>query len=150
MGEDAPDNYARYYESAKVALLNDALMSPAASVIDRVGGLSDETLQVIEPLMLAREAERRYGEGVFGLYVISMTRELSDLLEPLLLMRWARTSLPITPLFETLDDLRRAPDVLRALEAEARAVEQPLPGAAVRQRARFSPSRPECNLGGSA
>ncbi len=115
LGEDAPDNYARYYESAKVALLNDALTSPAASVIDRVGGLSDETLQVIEPLMLAREAERRYGEGVFGLYVISMTRELSDVLEPLLLMRWARASLPITPLFETLDDLQRAPRVLRTL-----------------------------------
>jgi phosphoenolpyruvate carboxylase len=115
LGEDTPDNYARYYESAKVALLNDALGAPAASVIDRVGGLTDETLQVIEPLMLAREAEKRYGEGVFGLYVISMTRDLSDVLEPLLLMRWARASLPITPLFETLDDLRRAPDVLRTL-----------------------------------
>lgn len=118
LGEGTPEGYERYYESARVALLNEALAAPSASVIDRVGGLSADTLAVIEPLMLAREAERRYGEGVFGLYIISMTRELSDALEPLLLMRWARASLPIAPLFETLDDLRRAPDVLRAMFAQ--------------------------------
>ncbi|MBX7212445.1 MAG: phosphoenolpyruvate carboxylase [Thermoflexales bacterium] len=112
LGEPMPEGLD---EVGQLAALNLALVLPAASVLDRVGTLSDETRAIVEPLSLVREAERRYGEGVFGQYVISMTRDLSDVLEVLLLMRWARASLPISPLFETLDDLQRAPDILRAM-----------------------------------
>src|SRR5690606_4906254 len=42
------------------------------------------------------------------------TDGVSDLLEVELLMRLTGAALPIVPLFETLDDLQRAPEILRA------------------------------------
>src|SRR5690606_1566650 len=62
-------------------------------------------------------------------YVISMTHDVSDLLELLLLMKEAgltrvepggglRSSMHCVPLFETIDDLDRAPGLLRQTLAE--------------------------------
>jgi phosphoenolpyruvate carboxylase len=47
-----------------------------------------------------------------GIYIISMTAEVSDLLEVELLQKLTGAKLPIAPLFETLGDLNRAPRVL--------------------------------------
>ncbi|MCR9260145.1 MAG: phosphoenolpyruvate carboxylase [Pseudomonadaceae bacterium] len=54
-------------------------------------------------------------------YVISMARHPSDVLAVILLLRDAglKQNLPIVPLFETLDDLERAPDTLNALLSNA-------------------------------
>jgi phosphoenolpyruvate carboxylase len=49
-----------------------------------------------------------------------MTDGLSDVLEVLLLMRWCRADLCIVPLFETLRDLERAPEILRTMFGHAR------------------------------
>jgi phosphoenolpyruvate carboxylase len=46
-----------------------------------------------------------------------MTDGVSDILEVDLLQKLAASSLPVAPLFETLDDLERAPDVLQELFA---------------------------------
>jgi phosphoenolpyruvate carboxylase len=69
------------------------------------------------------------GPESLGVYVISMTAGLSDVLAPLLLAREAglfdpgsegeapRSGMDIVPLFETIDDLRRCPELLsRMLE----------------------------------
>jgi phosphoenolpyruvate carboxylase len=109
--------YADLDEGAKVNTLNAALAQPARSALDQAGALSDEALSVIEPIRLAREAVRRYGREAMGVYIISMTDALSDALEALLLMRWCGARLPIAPLFETLRDLQRAPDILAAMFA---------------------------------
>src|SRR5262245_52544677 len=56
-----------------------------------------------------------------GAYVITMTRQASDLLAVQLLQRIAGVKQPlrIVPLFETADDLRRAPEVMgRVLEID--------------------------------
>ncbi len=66
----------------------------------------------------ALEAVRAADPGAVGLFIISMTADVSDVLEVLLLQRVAGTALPVAPLFETLDDLRRAPDVLARLFAD--------------------------------
>jgi phosphoenolpyruvate carboxylase len=116
--ELAPD-YEKQDEAAKVALLSAALAQPTRSALDRAGSLSDETRNVLEPLMLAREAIRRYGPSVVGVYIISMTDDLSDVLEVLLMMRWCRVNLSIVPLFETLKDLDHAPAILHAMFAHA-------------------------------
>ncbi len=108
-------SYAALDEAQKVAVLSQALSQPARSVLDRAGDLSDETRNVIEPIQLAREAMRRYGREVMGVYVISMTNGLSDVLEVLLLLRWCGANMSIAPLFETLDDLDRAPAILKAM-----------------------------------
>jgi len=44
-----------------------------------------------------------------------MTDDVSDVLEVELLMKLAGAAMPVSPLFETLDDLRRAPAILREL-----------------------------------
>jgi phosphoenolpyruvate carboxylase len=57
-----------------------------------------------------------------GAYVITMTRQASDILAVQLLQRAAGVNQPlrIVPLFETADDLRRAPEVVaRVLEVPA-------------------------------
>lgn len=108
-------HYAELDEAEKVAVLTEQLSRPSSSVLDRVAPLDEETANVTEPLVLAREAIKRYGQDALGVYVISMTAGLSDVLEVLLLMAWCRVRLPIVPLFETRDDLRHAPDILRAM-----------------------------------
>lgn len=62
-------------------------------------------------------------EGALACYIISMARQVSDVLAVRLLLKAAGGggTLPIAPLFETLDDLDRAPQViseLLALEAQ--------------------------------
>jgi phosphoenolpyruvate carboxylase len=57
------------------------------------------------------------GPEALGIYIISMTDGVSDVLEVELLQKLAGSSLPIAPLFETLDDLERAPEVLTELFA---------------------------------
>lgn len=111
------DNYAQLDEAQKVALLTAQLSQPNSSLLDRIGPLDEGALCVTEPLELAREAIERYGREALGIYIISMTDGLSDVLEVALLMAWCRVRLPIAPLFETREDLRHAPDILRAMFA---------------------------------
>jgi phosphoenolpyruvate carboxylase len=59
-------------------------------------------------------AQEVYGQDLFGAFVVSMTQCPADVLSVLLLSRWAgcQENLMIAPLFETVDDLRNAPEVL--------------------------------------
>jgi phosphoenolpyruvate carboxylase len=109
----ACENYPELDEEAKVAVLTDQLAQPGYSMLDRA--LSSETLRVTEPIQLAREAIARYGRSALGVYIISMTDGLSDVLEVMLFMRWCGCDLPIVPLFETRDDLKNAPAILRRM-----------------------------------
>ncbi len=56
-----------------------------------------------------------------GAYVISMARQPSDVLAVLLLLKeqGCRHNIPISPLFETLDDLEHAADAMQALLDQA-------------------------------
>ncbi len=116
---DAQADQARRYveldETARVTLLEALLAKPNSSVLDQLRDLSPDALRVLEPMQLAREAIKRYGREVMGIYIISMTSTLSDVLETLLMMEWARVSLPIAPLFETREDLQHAPAILTAM-----------------------------------
>jgi phosphoenolpyruvate carboxylase len=77
---------------------------------------------VFDQLAYARDA---YGAAAIGLYIISMARSAADVLAVLALARRAQcidadghVPLDIAPLFETVDDLRRAPATLTALFAD--------------------------------
>jgi len=76
----------------------------------------------------AAEMRRRYGAQALRHYVISHTEDVSDLLEVLLLQKEcgllqgtlddaARAELIVVPLFETIDDLRHAPRIMREFYA---------------------------------
>ncbi len=111
----AHPDYEQLDEAKKQELLTAALKTATVLPTGRVASLSADTRTIIEPLRLAVRAQKQYGPDALGIYIISMTNEVSDVLEVLLLQSLAGVHLPIAPLFETLDDLTRAPTILSAL-----------------------------------
>ncbi|MDJ0689871.1 MAG: phosphoenolpyruvate carboxylase [Xenococcaceae cyanobacterium MO_188.B32] len=84
---------------------------------------SESTCEIIETLRMLRELQQEFGLSICKTYIISMTNHVSDVLEVMLLAQEAglydpatsRTTVRIVPLFETVDDLKRAPSVMRDL-----------------------------------
>jgi phosphoenolpyruvate carboxylase len=109
-----PD-YAKLGEDEKRSLLQSALTTARSLAPEALARLSPATHNVLDPLVLAGRAGARFGAAALGIYIISMTDDVSDVLEVEWLMKLAGAALPIAPLFETLDDLNRAPEVLSAL-----------------------------------
>ncbi len=111
-------DYAGQPEAGKRAQLTTALATATPLGATALARFSPATRQVLDPLRLAALAAAKLGPAAFGIYIISMTDEVSDLLEVALLMKVTGADLPIAPLFETLDDLERAPVILAALFTE--------------------------------
>ncbi len=111
----ARHDYARLPEATKCELLAAALVTAKPLSAAGIAEFSGATRHVLEPLRLAAQASSRFGPEALGIYVISMTNDVSDLLEVQFLMRLTGANLPIAPLFETFDDLARAPQILREL-----------------------------------
>ncbi|HSY53184.1 MAG TPA: phosphoenolpyruvate carboxylase, partial [Opitutaceae bacterium] len=112
------EHYAKLNEAEKISVLGAALgrAEPlTAAVLEK---LSAATRDVIDPLQLAARAAAKFGPEALGIYIISMTDGVSDVLEVALLQQLAGATLPIAPLFETLADLDRAPQILAALFAQ--------------------------------
>jgi phosphoenolpyruvate carboxylase len=113
-----PD-YEERDEAQKISALTAALKDAKVLGGSPLEALTADARTVIDPLRLAVRAQVEYGAGSLGIYVISMTDGVSDLLEVQLLQAWAGIHLPIAPLFETLDDLNRAPSILASLFSSA-------------------------------
>jgi phosphoenolpyruvate carboxylase len=87
--------------------------------------LAPGTIRVLDTFRAVRTIQLEMGERAANTYIVSMTTEPDDLLRVLLLAREAgladlaadpaESRLDVVPLFETLDDLERAPEVMRAL-----------------------------------
>lgn len=80
--------------------------------------LGDEAAELMALLHLIRDVHDGPDPDAIGPFILSMTRSADDLLAVLLLVRYAgfgaeRLSLKVVPLFETIDDLRAAPAILR-------------------------------------
>ncbi|NQW18808.1 MAG: phosphoenolpyruvate carboxylase [Chloroflexi bacterium] len=81
---------------------------------------SPETEEVLATLRLVREAQDRLGEESVNTWIVSMTRNPADLLAILVLAKEVGlinagtdvSRLSVVPLFETIDDLRVASDVM--------------------------------------
>ncbi len=76
----------------------------------------------LDAFAAAAEVRRVHGPEALGTAVISMARDVDDVLTVLLLARWAGLAgsdgavpVDVAPLFETVDDLQAAPRVLAAL-----------------------------------
>jgi phosphoenolpyruvate carboxylase len=107
-----PD-FAKLGETEKRMLLLEQIEAAKKFSAEQIAGFSKETRHILEPLALAARVIERYGRDPLGIYIISMTDDVSDLLEVELLQKLTGVELPIAPLFETLDDLDRAPQILR-------------------------------------
>ena len=107
-------------EQARQRLLLETL--PIASNLAPVG-LSEAAKRTLNLFRLLRRIARRFGMAALGGHITSMTTSPSDLLTVLWLWKWservdggserdADDHLPIVPLFETIDDLQHATDIL--------------------------------------
>ena len=110
-------------EAARAALLRKLLADPDLS-LPEPEGVSEETRRVLETFGRIRRAKEEHSGTPVETFILSMARNASDVLSVQLLARRAgllevdeggrctANSLRVTPLFETVDDLRRAPEVL--------------------------------------
>ncbi len=78
---------------------------------------SESTNETVRLMRLIRTAQEINGPDSVSTYIVSMTTSVANILEVLLLSRDAGLSgrLDIVPLFETIDDLIAAPDIMRQL-----------------------------------
>jgi phosphoenolpyruvate carboxylase len=84
-----------------------------------------EVQETMGMFRLVREMRANLDREAFGSFVLSMTREVADVLGAYLLAKEAglfadeagleSCTLPIVPLFETIEDLHRAPAIMREL-----------------------------------
>lgn len=118
----AADDYSLLNEEQKQDLLSRTLESHLALPET---GFSEQTADTLALFRLLVQAVRAYGTAPLGGYVLSMTHQPSDVLTVLWFWKraWREAGypagelpyLPIVPLFETIDDLHRAPQVFHAL-----------------------------------
>jgi phosphoenolpyruvate carboxylase len=115
-------DYRALDEAARVALLRRELASerPLASPY---AAYSDETAKELAIIHAAAGAREAYGAGCITTYNISKSESVSDLLEVYVLLKEAGLYRPhaampaavmAVPLFETIQDLERSPDIMRA------------------------------------
>ncbi|MFZ1175293.1 MAG: phosphoenolpyruvate carboxylase, partial [Mycobacterium sp.] len=118
-----PD-YSALPEDERVALLAGELSTRRPLVGDGAQ-LSEPARKELDVLRAAAHAVERYGPAAVPNYVISMCRSVSDVLEAAILLKEAGLldasgsepycPVPISPLFETIDDLHNGAAILHAM-----------------------------------
>jgi phosphoenolpyruvate carboxylase len=106
----------------RAARLGDAL-SRDESPFDDPGPAGKRALWVFEAMEFCRN---RFGLGAVGSYVVSLAREVDDVLSVLLLARWAglaggsgeQVPLDVAPLFESASALEQAGEIVSRLLAD--------------------------------
>ncbi|GGB29787.1 phosphoenolpyruvate carboxylase [Sphingomonas metalli] len=115
-------DYIALDEEARIALLRRELAN-ARPLVSRFHAYSDETASELAIVEAAAEAHARYGAAAIRVYIVSMTKSVSDLLEVNLLLKEAglyrpgpdpQAAIMAVPLFETIEDLDAAPAIMRA------------------------------------
>ncbi len=114
--------YGTLDRPARVALLTEELANrrPLSSPTTELG---DAEASTFDTFIAIREALDRFGAGAIESYIISMTRDIDDVLAPAVLARDAGlidlhsglARIGFVPLFETIDELRRAGELLDGL-----------------------------------
>jgi phosphoenolpyruvate carboxylase len=115
-------DYASLDRTQRLALLQEELENrrPLASPLTPLDGRAAVTFETFNTI---RRAHERFGPGVIESYIVSMTRDVDDVLAAAVLARDAglvdlhagSASLDVVPLFETIDELRRAGELLDAM-----------------------------------
>ncbi len=114
------DGYLALDEAARVTLLRAELATPRP-LASRFTTFSDETTGELEIVAAAAEAHAKYGAGCIRQYIVSMAKSVSDLLEVDLMLKEVglyrpgeqpSTAIMAVPLFETIEDLEAAPQVM--------------------------------------
>ncbi|WOE75078.1 phosphoenolpyruvate carboxylase [Alterisphingorhabdus coralli] len=116
-------DYLALVEADRIALLQAELEHnrPLARTTE---GFSEESIKELAIIQAAADAHARFGPACITTYNISKAESVSDLLEVYLLLKEvglyhaadghgpARAAIMAVPLFETVDDLDNAPDIM--------------------------------------
>jgi len=114
------EDYVALDEPAKQELLGRTMRFPW---VLPDAALSDDTRQVLGLFRVLARITQQFGPEALGAHIISMTHQPSDLLTVLWLSEWAgggngKLTMPIVPLFETIEDLRHSAKTLGAILAD--------------------------------
>jgi len=106
-----------------------AALTSGRALSSRKKKLSDETRRVVNTFDAVKTVQAEAGEAAACTYIVSMTRSVDDLLRVLFLAREVGlvslagkkpvSRIDVVPLFETLDDLENAPEIMRELLGDA-------------------------------
>lgn len=115
------ENWMHKSREERLTRLREAIEGDERPV-GRLGATAKRTLSVFQTIAQCR---KKYGEHAIGPYIISMTQGVDDLLSVMLLARWGGLSkragvlpLDVVPLFETVQDLREGPEIMKGALAE--------------------------------
>ncbi len=123
--DGAPLDYLALPEDERVALLR-AELAQARPLASPWIAYSEETTRELAVLRAAAEGRARYGRQAVRQTIVSHTETLSDLLEVMVLQKEAGLIAPagqeippedglmVVPLFETIPDLQRGPEIMAA------------------------------------
>lgn len=105
-------DYAQWSEDDKQAFLLRELSSKRP-LFPAQWNASDDVKEVLDTCKVIA----KHSKNGFGIYIISMASEPSDVMAVQLLLQESGVDwpMPVAPLFETLDDLNNSPDVMRKL-----------------------------------
>ncbi|MDP5016225.1 MAG: phosphoenolpyruvate carboxylase, partial [Dolichospermum sp.] len=117
-----PQPYTELSEEQRIAWLTSELQT-RRPLIPAELPFSEKTNDVIETFRILRSLQQEFGINICQTYIISMCREVSDVLEVLLLAKESSLFDPVVavgtirvvPLFETVEDLQRSRNVMREL-----------------------------------
>ncbi len=126
-------DYGQMSENERTEWLTKEL-STSRPMVAFDAAFSAETTETLNVFRVARRAMDEISPRCLRTFIVSMTREVSDLLAVLILAKEAglmpiaefglrnaespasfASRIAVAPLFETIDDLQRAPDVMRRL-----------------------------------
>lgn len=121
------DNYGALSEEEKIPVLVKLLEDQRPLTSHHIE-YSDSTRECLNVYEIIAKAQKEFGVNCISSYLISMTEAVSDLLEVMVfakevgLLRIDENgevicTIQAVPLFETIDDLHAAPDIMRQLFA---------------------------------
>ncbi len=115
LGEDDWDEWSADDRAERIV---EAIQSKE-SVPDQLSTQARKTIGVFQAIAFCR---RKYGPKAIGPFIVSMTQGADDILSVLLLSQWSElhnrrgeVPLDVAPLLETVDDLEKGREILKAL-----------------------------------
>ena len=114
---DIAADYGAMSEQDKQALLSEEIRGRRPLFPNEIGVFSETTQSVIRTWRMIAQAHAHYDSIVIDTVIASMSRHPSDVLTMLLFAREVGidNDVYIVPLFETIDDLYRAPAIMEEL-----------------------------------
>ncbi|MDO7252395.1 phosphoenolpyruvate carboxylase [Helicobacter cappadocius] len=121
-------DFGEFTEEKKIQILDAALEKPKIELNAIIDKVSKSTQEILEAFLRINWAKKHISEDIMRSLIVSMTTQASDLLCVLWFAKQSDLWRPghnlqekksakinITPLFETIDDLQRAKDIIKIL-----------------------------------